>query len=406
MAENLGEKISGSNIQVIYERYGDEWITPAEWMQRKFEARIRNGFAGIEEVSSDNEEIKKLVDYRNQLNQNFDLIHQPVGLSTGIAKSYLARIPSEDLKPEFDHLILRLRGETEYLEELEDVGIAAGLLAGLEKGRYGSLVKFFAPDTLVAKVMRKKGIGGAYLPLLDLVVFPDKPPTVEEMWLSMANEGKLPKLIFNLDHELTHDKQYTKMQKALLHLPGLSRAVGYQTILSRYGLIPALSFMVSTYHLAKKLRANFTNDEILSEIHAFEAMASNPGFNDEGLDERGEIAGFVAGYYGDLDSDFLAANKAFNLIRGLRVMGLDDKAIGRLVSQTRFDEDKQTYPKLEKRLKKEQEHWGIEREEDYYRVRRALLSRQELELHVQRHYARRISAEQLKIASGKGGWVN
>ncbi len=406
MTEEGGERIGSDQLQVIYERYRDDFISPEEWMQRKFEAHIRDGFRDIDEVDSGSQEIKKLVAYRDNLNQFFELINRPVGLSTGIAESYLSRIPSKDLKPEFDHLILRLRGETEYLEELEDVGIAAALLAGLENGRYDSWVRFFAPDSLVAKVMGKKSIGGVYLPLLDLAAFPFKSPTVEEMWASMADEGELPKLIFNLDHELTHDKQYSKMQKAMLYLPGLSRAVGYQTILSRYGLVPALSFMASTYHLVKKIRSNFTNDKILGEIHAFEATASNPGFGDKSLDERDEIARFVVDYYSENDSDFLLANKAFNLIRGLRVMGLDDREIGKLVSLARFSRDEQTYPKLDKRLKSEQERWGIKNDRDFYRVRRALLSRQELELQVQRHHARRISAEQLKIASGKGGWVN
>ena len=146
----------------------------------------------------------------------------------------------------------------------------------------------------------------------------------------------------------------------------------------------------------------------MGEIQAYEASASNPAFFQEDSDEEREITFSVVNDYGERGkhfSEMVKAKKAFDSIRTLRILGLNDREIGRVVSRARFNGKECTYPKLEKKIMEERKKWGIEDEETFRKVVGALLARQELELYVQRHHAQRIATEQLEIASGKKGWL-
>lgn len=390
-----------SDLLGVKEPYYLTETSPDAWMRRHFEKDIKNGFIFIDDIDQTSPRVRELIEYKQNLGEKFSLLREPVGLSRGIAESYMSRIPSGDLKPEFEEMILEVRRRTDYLEELEDVGIAAALASGFEDGKYGAWVRFFAPNALISRAMFKHNLAGVYLPTLDVAFFPNKLPTTEDMWLSLVDEGKLPREVLNLEHELTHDQQYTRGQRAMLILPEVGRVGGYYAIVSKYGVWTAIAFSFTAYNINKRLRERMKNDEVLAEIHAFEATASNPVYLEESLDEKGEIIDFVLRNYAEDVDQFEAASKAFDLVRSLRLLGLDDCEVGKLVSRARYDEDQRTYPKLEKRLETEKDNCGFERSRDFRLFLDALLSRQELELRVQRHSAQKIATEQLERAAGK-----
>ncbi|MCL5090612.1 MAG: hypothetical protein M1514_01235 [Patescibacteria group bacterium] len=147
------------------------------------------------------------------------------------------------------------------------------------------------------------------------------------------------------------------------------------------------------------------NDEILGEIHAFAAEANSATTADEELKPGNELVEDIIKKYNFGKASLIQATAAFDAIRTLRVMGLDDKEIGQLVDGARYDPKTETYPKLEARLRQERNAWGIESNQEFEIIRRALLAKQDLEFHYQRRLAEKIATEVLEVEAGTKGWL-
>ncbi len=383
--------------------FGMGWKEEGDQSYLQWETEMT--FSYLRELNPDNPKIKQLINYGQEIEGKFDLLRKRTGLPRGVAELYLGRIPKEDLKPEFEGMILRLGEETGYLDELKDIGISADCLSNLENGRYGAWVSFLAPDSLLRKLVLREGVTGEYLPVFDVAIIGNKPPELKNMWLDLVDQGFLSDVISTLDHELTHDRQFTRAQRTMILAPEIVRIVGYPVIRANLGMWSALGYSTAITLLEGRFlkELGLGNDTILSEVHAYEAAASNPASVSEKLDNRHGIVEFISrNYVKDCSrAQFLIVHKAFGLVRTLRLLGLDDSEIGRLVSCAKYDEGSNTYPKLEKKLKSELAGWGVESEYEQSILVNALLSRQELELRVQRYYAQRIATEELKRASGK-----
>ncbi|MBU1070835.1 hypothetical protein KKG65_00290 [Patescibacteria group bacterium] len=374
--------------------------SPEDWMRKRWETNIVDGFSRLDNIKIGNPKIEKLKDYAKNLDEKFEYLNKPVGLTAQQAELLMSKIPKEDRDAGFDATILSLRKETNYLDELEEVGISAALLTGLENGKYKAFVLFLAPDSIFTKGMKKKGVMACYFSILDTVVVPQKAPTSEEMWLMLATEGRLPEFVSSLDHELTHDLQWSKGQRAIMLGLSTSQQVSYFSLLQKYGLLVALSVSSAIGILSRRLARKLDNDEMLAEIHAYEASASSPSAMDNPTDKF-QIAGHVIHEY-ELKSRIIEdALRAYDSIHLLRIMGLKDKKLGELVTRARFDEDTRTFPRLEQALIERKNDWGIINDEDFEKVTKALLAQHDMELRFQRHRAQEVATRELRRETGK-----
>jgi len=375
--------------------------TNEQKLERLFEENIRSSFSELEEIVSENPNIKALKEYGKGIEEKFAFLKKPVGLTPQQADLLMSRIPKEDRDSGFDAVILKLQRDTDYLEELEDVGISSALVDGLENGKYGAYTIFLNPDNFFSRMLKKRNIGGGYLPLLDTIIIPEKPPTSEEMWLKLATEGQLPNFINSLDHELTHDKQWKSSQRAaILTLSGLPLGT-YMATYSHLGFWSRLGIQEMALVVSRLATKRLRNDTLLSETQAYEAAGSSPTYHDPEMDEAKEVATHIIDAYGLKGRNYLDALIAYEKIHLLRIMGVDDNEIGKIVSGARFDSKNRTYPKLDKRVDDERDKWGVANDWDFHDVGRALIAQHELELRFQRHLAEQIAARELQRETGK-----
>jgi hypothetical protein len=287
------------------------------------------------------------------------------------------------------------------LDELEDVGISTALVDGLENGKYGAYTIFLNPDNFFAKMLKRKHIGGSYAPLFDTTVIPEKPPSSEEMWLKLATEGQLPKFVNSLDHELTHDKQWNKLQRtAILTINSLPTAT-YLALYPHLGFLKSLAAQDLLLAVSRIASKKIDNDSMLGEVHAYNSGASSPTYHEPELDEVHEVASHIINSYNLKGRDYVDALLAYENVHTLRIMGVDDSEIGKIVSGAQFDKKIRSYPKLDKRVMEEKDKWGTTNKYDFMTVRRALLSQHELELRYQRHLAEQIAVRELQRETGK-----
>ena len=90
------------------------------------------------------------------------------------------------------------------------------------------------------------------------------------------------------------------------------------------------------------------------------------------------------------------AAKAYDLVHGLRLVGLNDTEIGNLVSRAKWDKERQTFPRIEERLDLEMEAMGCHSFGDRRAAMQALHTRFELEIARQRRLACQIAREELE----------
>lgn len=268
-----------------------------------------------------------------------------------------------------------MQQETEYLRELQEVGISEALLVGLEKGDYSAYVKF-AKITKTAAERYK----GTYTDLHDEVLLADSAPTSEESLIPLISEGKLPFVITALFHELIHDQQSIGPIKSALH----------------HELLPT--------DLDKRYR-----DRYLREMQAYHAQNMTPwGFDYSPLDKlRKHPPGLVV-KVGTFDinnnRDF---NRLFKLFCALSAFGVSNPELSYLVKKEQLSNTRgSVYEFLERKLLEKRKEWGIEDNEDDYKITvEALLAKQECEILLARHQAQNIATEVLMVEAGVKGFV-
>lgn len=369
--------------------------------QQILQINIEYGFNLLKHVDSDNPKIKKLKEYKEGIEEKFNYLKKPVGLTPQQADLLMSRIPPEDRDAGFDAAILRLRRDTKYLDELEDVGISTALVNGLEKGKYGAYTLFLNPDNFFAKILKNGSASGCYLPILDTVIIPKNPPTSEEMWLRLATEGHLPDFVNTLDHELTHDQQYTKLQRsAYLTISSIPTATFFASLphLGGWKSVALQQLLIATSRIATN---RIKNDTMLSEIHSFNSSGNSPTSQNSRTINARDVAFHIVDNYRIKNRDYIDAINAYNDIHTLRIMGVNDAEIGKVVSGAKYDEKTQSFPKLVKRIMQEKERWGVTSDDTFNIVRIALISQHELELQYQRHQAEEIAARELQREAGR-----
>lgn len=372
-----------------------------ETVQRLFEDSIISGFGLLKYVDSDSSKIKELKEYEKEIKKKFGYLKKPVGLTPQQADLLMSRIPPEDRDAGFDATILKLKRDTEYLNELEDVGISTALVDGLENGKYGAYTLFINPDNFFSKILKKGRVSGSYLPIFDTIIIPKNPPTSEEMWLKLASEGKLPDVVSTLDHELTHDKQWNKSQRAAILTISSIPTASYLASLPHLGVWKSLAiqeFLIAASRISTNI---LKNDKMLSEVHAYNSSGNSPTSQNSRIINARDVAFHIIDNYGINNRDYIDAMNAYDDIHTLRIMGVDDVEIGKIVSGAKYDKKTESYPKLDKRIMQEKEKWGIVNDDKFRLVRIALIAQHELELRYQRHQAEEIAAKELQRETGK-----
>lgn len=295
----------------------------------------------------------------------------------------------------FRRLVSRLRTETDYFGELEDVGIAQALENGSLKGDYGARVKFIDPDSRKGRSMQKRGLKGYYRPHLDSISVLGNMPEAAEMWKTLATEGVLPEIVSVLDHELTHDAQFSKGQRVQMLSAPIIRFGSWLVVINQTNSLTGLAYLIGTYPIERKIVNDARNDKILGEVHAYSAAGSSPSNSDSRMDDAHEIIPHVAFGYGENFSDMGKATRAFKLLRALRGFGLDDREIGKLVCREKFDKKSRTFPGLEKRVDELREEFDLMDDQEFEIVFRAMGQKQLFDLAEQRALARRIASQEL-----------
>lgn len=372
--------------------------TVEEILSESVKRRIAAAFAKLASIESSNPEVQALKDYGDNLELKFSSIKKNPTLNNQQILEKLREIPVEELPMRFARMIERIQLETHYFTELTDVGISKNIIPGLESGEFGAKVIFGVENrSKLVKMMsdlESTTEGGAYNPLFDVSFILDSVPTDIEIWDSIATAGMLPPVFSVLDHELTHDTQFGKLQRFGMWA---TFAAGSGVALSAHLAVGVIATPISllTLSAASKIIQRFGNDEILSEIHAIDAAASSPSNADTTLDEKHEIVRCVAFNYCDGHADIPKALKAYDLVHTLRVLGLNDIEIGKLVSGERYDEEKETYPALQARLDKELLKLGPLSDGDKKLLIEALHARYELHLYELKAQARNIAINEI-----------
>lgn len=366
----------------------------------------RHAFQKLEQVKTPSPLIKKLQEYQERIKQDHVAFQQPSRMSPGLAEYYLDGI--EDIGPRevaagFNSTLLRLRHETNYFGsgavEMKDNNVIDILLsANLGKDERARFVPFFWLNWYLIK----RGFDGGYFPAIGRVIITHKLPTPREMWKMLATQGVLPEIISTLNHELVHHTQYSLLQRLVAYYSQLISPGVFGLIFSKYGLEVAIPPTATTvaliyYGLSKLAR----NDEILGEIHVYNAAINSPFFSHHKLDKVEKIINHVASLYRSKPFALSKALEGYILIQRLRLLGANDKKIGHLVQMARWSSKEQTYPRLQKAIDKQFKYWGIEEPETQKIVLNALQAKHDLELYINRYRARIIAAEELEIAAGR-----
>lgn len=380
-----------------------DWLTYPE--QQRFrstwESSIRSRLSVINDFQSNNPRVGEIKRYFKESDSKIALLRKPVGIGHQQAELLLSRIPPEDRDAGFDSVILRLKKETDYLSELDEVGISDALLEGLDQGKYKAWVKFISPDSFYARGMQKRGSVGRYIPTFDMVIIPQKAPTSEDMWLMLATEGTLPRVVSDLDHELSHDLQWGKFQRtAIIGLSSVP-SVSYFWLLKTYGVLTALGLSNAAGILSSRIVKNFDNDTLLAETHSYNASVSSATNSDKSLDGGLETAIHILESYKLKDRSLMDALYAYNLIYSMRMLRADDAELGKLVSMAKFDKKERNYPRLEKALSEKALEWGVDNKEDMEKLVIALGAKHDLELRYQRHLAEKVAVDVLFQETGR-----
>ncbi len=296
----------------------------------------------------------------------------------------------EEIKKYWARVVERVSKETKAFDELKETRIIYNLIQGIENGKYGALLKFVEEDSEEAKELIKKGVvspssvASCYVFLKRIYII-SKLPSPREMLYDIANFGKFitSKEISILDHELTHLLQWPKERKMRFFIQTAIveclRSLGAE-------IIPGLNSII------KHIEKQESRLKALEEIQAYKASEAT-GFEDWSASELFE---HLRKYYDFKEADVLISG--IIEIERLRALGLDDKAIAKLVSIAKWDERTATFPLLEKEIEQRAKEKGLDIED----VDNLVIARR-IKREIEFEKARIIAQEELKkLAEEKG----
>jgi|CXWL01.1.fsa_nt_gi hypothetical protein len=364
---------------------------------KKAETLAQSAFPALDSIEPHRATIPlvdELFQYRSTLSQRLLLAAADRGLRPDRADKLLNLLTPAQLHDGFQALMQHLRDETNYLKELEDTLIAQALPHPVEEGSFGAKVKFVPPRSGVSKLLNRKRAQGAYHPSLDVAMVFSQAPTQREIWHALATTGVLPAAITILDHELTHDTQVNKSQRALMWLFRGSNFAVEMAAFGQFGFLGGLGVNSLIKPGKNKVAESVFGNTGLLETHAFEAASASPTANVRQCDERDEIITAVTNYPGARMSPD-EARLAYDLIRSLRLLGLNDRELGPLVSADRFDKKKKTFPRMAAALEDERAKRNLQDQGVFAFVREALEARHQVELLAESAGARRLASKGL-----------
>ncbi len=370
------------------------------------EKKVRSRFSKLRKLKeSKSPLVQELRNYQKEIAEKLSELKGPAALGPGRAHRLLEFLEEPTARSVFERVVERLRTETSYLHELEDTNIAAYLGTGLKKGKYGARVEFVAGKKAEATNFEPH-VSGSYDYLWDKAKIRGEAPSVQEMWAELAESGSLPQQIAFLDHELTHDHQASLLSRlgmigisgAKWGMTGMQGALGFQHSPS-LGLFSAIGFERLMRPLEVLGYTKLLNDRILAEVHAWDAHTSSPAFIDPMINDHEDVLAQIMTGYARGPKDTIRAMAALKLVRALRLLGRDDKEIGKLVQRERMDPEKAVYPSLYEEAEKLFEKNGIFSGAEKDALLEVLEGRALLEKYLQRHRAAKIASEELLRAS-------
>ncbi|MCB0320473.1 MAG: hypothetical protein KDD60_06055 [Bdellovibrionales bacterium] len=355
--------------------------------------RIGKAFCALDEIPTTNQLIEKLKKYGANLNDTFaELDHQAPPSPNDLERAFEHLSPLET-REGLRHVIKRLQDETRYLCQLDEVGVSQNLATGIDHGQYRVPVQFSGEkDSLLSKALKFSGIGGVYWPLGNSCLIGGQAPTAKALWANLAAYGSLPKVVGILEHELTHELQYSMPQRLLLW--GAMGAGVLGAIALDRTFVPGAGLPI--FHLGTLLSKRIANDTGLAEVHAYEATASSPANSSAKLDDEHEIIHQVAFKYLRGTDSVPAIKTAYDQIHTLRVFGLNDHEIAGVIRGDRYDKNSGNYPRLDRRVELESARYGELTDGQFAILRKALFAQFEVERHMKKSNARKIAVEELE----------
>ena len=371
-------------------------LVSGELSFEKWQATIQLAFQGLEHLSN-SPLAKELRAYPEQANEKLQFLQQPVGLSPALARQYLGRVASlgpEELEGRLLATLGRIRRETHYLDDLDASDTWSLLLkewAG--KRLHLPIVVYPHRNPLIPRRLCKEYNAG-YFPSFGIIVMCHDLPSAREAWQALVTQGVFPRPLASLHHEITHHLQYSPSQ----HLINNALLISSGPLIFSYNHNPTirLATILATSSLTVLSLTFSENDLILGETQAWSATANSPSsLHNSG----GEVINTVVTLYPDGPATNLKALRAYRLIQALRLLGVSDRNIGRLVQKAKWSRQAETYPHLQREVEQRFATLGIKGEGEQEIVLAALRVRHALELLVNRHQAQEIASGELQAAA-------
>lgn len=306
-------------------------------------------------------------------------------------------LSDKEVEQGWPKVVERITKETRAFDELKETGIIYNLSQGIENGKYGVSLKFGKKDegkngkvhsssTTIGWIRKRLGH--------PIVFVKNPPPPKREMWESIATYGSFMsseegypnvKAIGTLDHELTHNLQWSKSGYESHHASQLSPITPFEAI-SLYTVLPNLLIILHSLvkHRREKPRL------ALEEIQTFKSGEA-AGF---GKWPFSELVDHLKERYDFEDIDVLISG--ITEIERLKALGINDEEIGKLVKSANWDKETATFPSLEKEI----EELAKEKELDIEDVDNLVLAHR-LQGEIEFEKARIIAQEELKKIAEK-----
>ncbi|MCA9375076.1 hypothetical protein KC622_01960 [Candidatus Dojkabacteria bacterium] len=348
-----------------------------------------------------------LSNFANTARTKAEQIQTPVGMPEGEAKLHLSRIPPNEAGPEVAEMLGRIAQKTGYFRQLTELGTDTSLIGSLKEGQYIAPVIFLTPDNIFNGLLGRitgNEYGGHALGKICFVEGENINP--KDLWMLLATEGTLPQTAAIIQHELAHTTQGTvlRMQEARfaaatdLIAPLLAFLV-HRQLGSGVSIFYTLTYISYRFlkHNRQNAQGNYNITDLISEIHAFEAMSEVPVSGATSPSEPPEIVDLLIEKYGLRQEDMEIAYTTLAQIRTLRALGLSHNEIGQIVSKLKYDSEARSFH-LEDILKQELHKRGITESIgiDPNQIYAAANAKFELEIAFNRHEAIRIATQSLR----------
>ncbi|MFA5050531.1 MAG: hypothetical protein WC499_00225 [Patescibacteria group bacterium] len=306
-------------------------------------------------------------------------------------------LSDKEVEQGWPKVVERITKETKAFDELKETGIIYNLSQGIENGKYGVSLKFGKEDE------GKNGKAHSSSPTIGwikkrlghpIVFVKNSAPPKREMWESIATYGSFMngeydypnvKAVSTLDHELTHNLQWSNSGYESHHASQLSPITPFEAI-SLYTVLPNLLLILHSLVKYRREKPRFALEEIQAyksdEMAGFKKWPSSRLI--EHLEER----------YGFKDIDVLISG--ITEVERLKALGINDEEIGKLVKSANWDKETATFPSFESKI----EELAKEKKLDIEDVDNLVLARR-LQGEIEFEKARIIAQEELKKIAEK-----